>query len=267
MRARVYDTNEKRYYISEVYGILNCGINLCLVDKIDDAETVALVEYMDFSSKPPYEIHVEKIDINTASQLKWVYIQKDEIECINALSGQPGKFHYFNGYELVWENKAALAKLIHKGYIDKRSLNLVNISSKLKGWNYTESGADIDYLMEQFCGFQDSVLKELSYITGDYVSQDGGMHFCEAGNKQIKLVFESQWARGIEVVLLAPRHVQLVPPKENDLADLYDASIFIRDCMVCFYDSYMKAMPETYAGTYFCAMGMMWKFEDISPLQ
>lgn len=260
MRARVYDIHEKKYYISEVYGILNCGINLCLVDKIDDDKTVVLVEYMDFSSKPPYNVHVEKIDMNSVPQLKWVYIQKDEIESINDLLGEPGKFHFFDGYELVWENKEALAELIHKRYIDKKSLKLLNISSKLKGWNYIESKTDIDYLMEQFCGFHDSVLKELSYITGDYVSQDGSMCLCEAGQKQIKLVFESQWAKGIEVVLLAPRYIQLVPPEENYLADLYDASIFIKDCMVCFYDSYMEAIPETYDGTYFMAMGMMWRY-------
>ena len=123
-----------------------------------------------------------------------------------------------------------------------------------------EKQQDIDTLMEQFCGFHDSVLKEFTYITGDYVAEDPNMHLSESVAKQIRLVFESQWARGIEMILLAPRFIQLVPPAENYLADLYDASVFIKDCMVYFYDSYMEAMPAAYQNSYFAAMGMRWRF-------
>lgn len=259
MRARIYNINEKKYYISEVYGILNCGINLYLVDKENDPGTIVLVEYLNLSSKIPYDVNVEKIDINSVPEFKWVYKQKKEVECINNLLGEPGKIHYFAGYESVWKKKEALVELINKGYIDKKKLNVINISTKLKGWNYIESREDISYLMEEFSEFHDSVIKEFSYITGDCVSRNGVMQLSEAGNKRIKIVFESQCTKGIELVFLAPRYVQLVPPGENYSADLYDASIFIKDCMVYFYDSYMETMPNTYGGTYISAMGMMWK--------
>lgn len=262
MRARIYHKNEKKYYISEIYGILNCGINMYLADKIDDPETIILVEYLDFSSKPPYDVNIEKIDINSSSGFKWIFREKDEIECINHALGEPGRYHYFSGYDFIWEQKDALVELIKKRYIDKKKLNSVSISTKLPDWNYIESREDIDFLMEQFGGFHDSVLKEFQYITGDYVSQDGCMHLCEAGKKQIRIVFESQWSKAIEMILLAPRHIQLVPPAENYLADLFDASIFIRDCMVCFYDSYLQEIPKAYEGTYFAAMGMMWRFME-----
>ncbi len=49
--------------------------------------------------------------------------------------------------------------------------------------------------------------------------------------------------------------MQLVPPGENYLGDLYDASFFIRDCMIYFYDSYLEEIPKTYDGTFVRAMG------------
>lgn len=140
MRARIYNRKEKRYYISEIYGILNCGMEICLADDIDD-----------------------------------------------------------------------------------------------------------------------SVLKEFSYITGDYISSEGHMCLSESGSKQIKIIFESDWAKPIEMILLAPKFIQLVPPAENYLANLFDASVFIKDCMVYFYDSYMEAIPSQYNGSYFSAMGMRWR--------
>lgn len=259
MRARIYDSREKAYYISEVYGILNCGVDRYLVEKRGDEQTLVLVDYMDFSFEPPYPVYVEKIDANPLP-FPWVNKEKEEMEHINAAIGVSGKYHYFRGYAFIWEKKEVLAELTAKGCIAKERLCSHKIVTKLSGWNYVEKQQDIDNLMEQFCGFHDSVLKEFTYITGDYVAEDQNMHLSEAVAKQIRLVFESQWARGIEMILLAPRFIQLVPPAENYLADLYDASVFIKDCMVYFYDSYMEAMPATYQNSYFSAMGMRWRF-------
>lgn len=262
MRARIYHKNKKKYYISEIYGILNCGIDMCLADEIDDQETIVLVENMDFSSEPPYDVNVEKIDINSFPQFKWIDREKEEMENINHAIGEPGKIHYFSGYDFVWEQEAALIELIQKGCVDKKKMNMVPFSTKLPDWNYIETQKDIDLLMEKFAGFHDSVLKELQYISGDYVAQDGGMLLSEAGDKKIRVVFDSQWAKSIEMLLLAPRYIQLVPPAENYLANLYDASLFIKDCMVYFYDSYLQVIPKAYDGTCFAAMGVMWRVQE-----
>lgn len=259
MRARIYDNIEKVYYISEVYGILNCGVDRYLVEKRENEQMLVLVEHTDFSTKPPYTVYVEKIDANPML-FPWVDRKKEEMEDINAAIGMPEKYHYFRGYDFIWEKKEALVELIRKGCIARERLCPHKIATKLSGWNYVENQQDIDNLMEQFCGFHDSVLKEIIYITGDYVAEDKNMHLSESVAKQIRLVFESQCTRGIEMILLAPRFVQLVPPPESYFADLYDASVFIKDCMVYFYDSYMEAMPASYAYSYFSAMGMRWRF-------
>ena len=259
MRARIYDNREKAYYISEVYGILNCGVDRYLVEKREDEQTLVLVDCTDFSTEPPYPVYVEKIDANPLP-FPWVDKEKEEMAHINAAIGVSGKYHYFRGYAFIWEKKEALTELIANGCIAKERLCAQKIVTKLSGWNYVEKQQDIDNLMEQFCGFHDSVLKEFTYITGDYVAEDQNMHLSEAVAKQIRIVFESQWARGIEMILLAPRFIQLVPPAENYLADLYDASVFMKDCMVYFYDSYMEVMPTVYQNSYFAAMGMRWRF-------
>ena len=262
MRARIYNKDRKRYYISEVYGVINCGVDMYIVDEMWNPQSVVLVEYLDFSTEMPYDIHVEIIDINPSDHYQYIYVPKDEMQCINDAVHSPNKYHYFRGYDFIWEEKEALIELLTNGTIEKERLSIGDISTKLPDWNYIENRDDIDNLMEQFAGFHDSVLKEFTYVTGDYVDEDNKMHFNVAGGRNIKLVFDSQWASEIEICILSPRCVQLVPPSQNMLADLYDASVFIKDCMVYFYDSYLQAIPEVYDGTYIKAMGVMWRFAE-----
>lgn len=261
MRARIYNKSKRVYYISEIYGIVNCGVDKYLVDDVEDRNLVVLVEAVDFSTPYPHGIYVERIDNNPLEPLKWVYVEKEEMKYINGAIASPGKYHYFRGYQFIWEQKEALTELIKKGTIDKAKLHLGNISTKLPDWNYIEKQEDIDNLMKQFAGFHDSVLKEFSYLTGDYVSQDGTMYLTE--DKQIKLVFNSDLAKELEMVLLAPRFVQLVPPCESYFANLYDASLFIKDCMVYFYDSYLQEISDSYKGTYMTSMGVMWRCVEL----
>ena len=76
MRARIYDRKEKAYYISEVYGILNCGVDRYLVEKREDDQTLVLVDYTDFSTEPPYPVYVEKIDANP---LPFPWVDKEKV--------------------------------------------------------------------------------------------------------------------------------------------------------------------------------------------
>ncbi|WP_243271638.1 hypothetical protein [[Clostridium] symbiosum] len=43
----------------------------------------------------------------------------------------------------------------------------------------------------------------------------------------MRMVFDSSWANSIEIVFESVRLLQLVPPGENYLGDLFNASIFI----------------------------------------
>lgn len=265
MRARVYDKNQNKYYLSEVYGELNCvgKGHYHIVDKMDNRDYVVLVQYLDFSAEPPYDVNVELIQ--DSDSCPWpgyesIRIEGDKLCLINDVISEPMKCHSYWGLKQIWDNKEGLVELIEKGCIHKSRLNISNICTKLPDWNYIESQEDIDNLMEQFSGFEDSILKELSYVSGDYGCGDGTSYLTLAHEKKIKLIFDSDYADEIEIILLAPRYVQLVPPGENRLPGLLDGSIFIKDCRVYFYDSRIDSIPESYGGTYMIALGMIWRF-------
>ncbi len=245
MRARVYNKLKNEYYISEVYGVINRRGDFYIVDDYCKPENVALIQYLDFETKPPYKVNVETIDYNPIPDGEWTYNPQN----------------HDRGYREIFENEKVLNELLEKRSVPKTELGLSVHSTKLTGWNYIESESDIDYLMNEYSGFHDSVLKEMTYISGDCV-ENGRMSLHPVGSKSVRLVFNSDWAKEIEIILLSPRVCHLVPGEENYLSDIYDASIFIRDYMVYFYTSEFKEIPDNFDGTYFKSLGMMWRYNE-----
>lgn len=185
MRARIFNKSVNKYYISEVYGVINRAGDFYIVDDLINQENVALVKYLDLDTKPPYKVNVEIIDYNPFSDGEWERVPQG----------------------------------IGGGY------------------------------------------KEMTYISGDFV-ENNMMTLQPVGNKQVRLVFNSDWAKEIEIILLSPRVCHLVPGEENYLSDIYDASIFIRDYMVYFFTSEFKEIPDDFDGTYFKSLGMMWRYNE-----
>lgn len=77
--------------------------------------------------------------------------------------------------------------------------------------------------------------------------------------RKFKCFFDSQWSGSIEIVFEAVKVLHLVPPGENYLGDLYDASIFIQDSVIYFYDTAFDRLPDSYDGTWVKALGMRWR--------
>ena len=261
MRARVYDKEKNKYYISEVYGVINRYGDCYIVDDIFQKENVTLVQYLDFETKPPYKVNIEIIDYNPFSDGEWSVISPESVKRINDGLKVSKEIHYIRGYVEFFENENGLIKLLEYGTVSKNELGLSDHSTKLSGWNYIESGEDIDFLMNEYGGFHDSVLKEMTYVSGDFV-EDNRMTLQPVGNKQVRLVFNSDWAKEIEIILLSPRVCHLVPGEENYLADISDASFFIRDFMIYFYTSALPEISDDFDGTYFKSLGMMWRYTD-----
>lgn len=264
MRARVYDQTNHTYYLSEVYGIMNWGGERYIVASNEKNEQrLCLVEAVDFSTKPPYHVNIERIDCNKVSEkLPWIYLERDELSNINQTlenTYHHEALHYFSGYEYIWKQQDKLAELIVQGTIPYHELSNIKIDTKLPDWNYIENNQDIDRLMKEFLGFHDSVIKQINYITGDYVDKDGSMCLSESYDKKIQMVFDSQWSGSIEIVFEAVKVLHLVPPGENYLGDLFDASVFIKDLMIYFYDTGFDKIPESYDGTWVKALGMRWR--------
>lgn len=265
MRARVYDRSNNLYYISEVYGIINRAGDWYIVDHPSDKKQVVLVEYLDFNSPAPYEVNVEIIDTNPFESEKWIFLNKSAMDEINIRLKNSKPLHYYKGFESIWNSIDALICLLETGVADKLSLTVPELSTKLSGWHYIENNDDIDELMELYSGFHDSVIKEMSYISGEYYdAEQKTMYLNLAGSKQVKVVFNSDWAEELEIILLAPRIIHLVPGEENYFSNLMDASIIIKDQIVYFYDSDIDTIDDNYKGTYFKSMGLMWRIKPIS---
>ena len=265
MRARVYDRLHNLYYISEVYGILNRAGDWYIVDHPNDKNQVILVEYLHFDSLPPFEVNIEIIDTNPFNPGKWIYLQKTEMDKINAELRNSKPLHSYRGFAPIWTAGNALVCLLETGASDKAKLHIPEITTKLAGWHYIENADDIAELMEIYGGFHDSVIKEVSYISGEsYDAAQKVMYLNTAGAKQVKIVFNSDWAEELEMILLAPRIIHLVPGEENYLSTLMDASVIIQDCIVYFYDSDIDTIEDNYNGTYFKSMGLMWRIKPVS---
>lgn len=263
MRARVRDRENDTYYISEVYGVINRAGDWYMVDHPNDKSRVSLVEYCDFSKQGIIGTNIEIIDINPFPSEQWIYLDKLKMTVINEKLKNSKPLHYYRGFAYVWEAEEALVQLLENGTAEKKSLHLKDISTKLAGWNYIETDDDINELMTAYSGFHDAVIKELSYISGEYFDKDEGVMYLEqAGAKQVKVVFNSDWADELEMVLLAPRIVHLIPGEENCFSDIMYASLILKDTMVYFFDSEQESVDDTFGGTYFKSMGMMWRIKN-----
>jgi len=263
MRARVYDANSGNYYISEVYGIINRPGRWYIVDHPEDKSKVVLVEYLTYSEDHPLGTAIEIIDMNPFPCGPWINLNLIEAEKINDKLTYSAPVSRYNGTGAIWDSKEGIVQLLENDEVYKESISLADYSTKLEGWNYIESDEDISRLMEAFCGFHDAVIKEVSYISGEYYDKDEKiMYMNEPGSKQVKVIFSSAWADELEMILLAPRIVHLVPCEENYFSEMFEASVIIKDTMVCFYDSLMDSVDDNYSGTHFKSMGMMWRIKQ-----
>lgn len=256
MRARVYNKSKNEYYISEIFAVTNLGY---IVDDPDDREKVLLVDYIDPMQVFPYTPNIEVID-NENDNEKWVcpdYLQRQSINK-RILNGD--ELTSFRGPEGIWNSEDALLSLIIYKTADKEALRIDEKNTRLAGWNYIENDDDIEKILDEYSGFHDAVIKEMSYISGDYfVKEDNFMKLSESGSKQIRILFDSEWGGELELILLAPRIVHLIPGEENKWSDIIDVSIFIKDCRVYFYTSVLEEIPEEFNETYFVSMGMRWR--------
>ena len=261
MRARIYNKAENAYYLSEVYAVINRAGDWYVVDDPHDKSRVILVAYIDLTVAS-YPVNVEVIDDNHIGE-DVIYRDTPETEAISACLTKSQKLHDFRGSSTIWNHPQALVDLLETNSVEKSRLGIdTAYSTKLTGWHYIETQDDIDRLMEDFAGFVDSVIAEINYLPGDHVSADDIMHF-DRHNKTVRVIFHSQQTngKGLEVILLSPRMVQIVPPAENEIPGISDeASLFLQNHMVFFYDTYQDTIPESYDGTYFIAMGLRWRW-------
>ena len=110
MRARIFDKASQTFYRSEIYGIVNFGGDRYIAGKCEGGKQIFyLIDYLDYTSEPPYRVNVECIDSNPLPEgMQWEYRQKEELLDLNLILEK--KYHHppllsFRGCPFYWSRR------------------------------------------------------------------------------------------------------------------------------------------------------------------
>ena len=228
MRVRAYDSKTERYFKSEVYAIVGKGIStrhLVLVPG-EVGNYLKLLSLVNI--------------IKPERPVEWIRKSDASLVDSNALhTGKEIKLDFFAGYPWVLEEPYILAKLLQGEEVIAEESNLSILDTRLPDWCYVETQEDVDALMHETHGFHDSVLKNLEYVSGAYVSEDKSMYPVNS-LRALKMTFESQWTETIELVFEGLVALNLRPSDDNFDAIIFSASILLKDETVFFVDDEME---------------------------
>ncbi len=110
----------------------------------------------------------------------------------------------------------------------------------LEEWQIVETEGDAEHLLTVFGDFHDGCLREAHVWTETYVSEDFSMSLgypCHLGT-HVRLLFQRQWRNPSAIELLFDQVIgfHVVPPPENYGADIYSATLFVRDGVIYWSD-------------------------------
>jgi hypothetical protein len=111
----------------------------------------------------------------------------------------------------------------------------------LQEWQSVETEGDAARLRTVFGDFHDGCLREAHVWSETYVSEDLSMAFgypCHLGT-HVRLLFQRQWRNPSAIELLFDQVIgfHVVPPPENYGADIWGATLFLRDGIIYWSDN------------------------------
>lgn len=268
MKVRFYDKDTNTYYKSEVLAKINTGwYEKQLVCLSNNSNTyVKFIDYLDKSNENYPKPLIATITPDIPDE--WIFcktgtLDKTFEEYVDLID-MDTLFFEFIGYEWIFENTSLMIKLMAGASINiKESVfeNNMPPSSNQIGWHYVETQEDAIMLLSQTSGFHDSVLKELSYVSGAYVNTDRSM-YPTADIRKVTMLFQSQWCSDFELVFEGATGLNLRPAGDNYSADIYGASIYVKNASVFFCDGETTDFDKTYDGTWIVAYSLRWRFLD-----
>jgi hypothetical protein len=135
-------------------------------------------------------------------------------------------------------------------------------------WNVVKSQADADNLLKIFGGFHDGCIKEMKYVSGEYVNNKlGMMPFNTLRN--LNVIFQRQCANpsSIEIVFSKLIRMNLSPRDEQYDDIIFGASIFVTENSITWVDTELEIdnlsdalKQEEY--TWIKAKEMKWRVSD-----
>ena len=121
-----------------------------------------------------------------------------------------------------------------------------------------ETPGDAEYLLKEVCGFHDSLLRELSYVSGAHANEDGTV--CPVDDiRRVTMEFDCQWSPGVELVFEGVTALNLRPAEDNYMSDLYGVSLRVADGQVFFADTEGVEEFPPGVGTWISAYSLRWR--------
>lgn len=265
MRVRFFDSETGLYHKSEVYAIVNTGIfeRLLLLVPAKTGDYLKLFDSVKRSGEGSYEPMAERI-FQFVPEDWAAYTSEKSHETLpeyRGLLGQDVLFYRYYGFPWLWKESSTLVRLL-KG--EKIPLPGSVFEGRLysdvdqPGWNFIESQKDADSFLEKTCGLHDSTIHSILYESGNYVDEENVMHFPEL--RRVTMTIHSQWCPPVEMVFDGVTALNLRPPGENYLGDMFGCSLFVEDCTVFFSDCELEKPDNAYQGTWITAYSLRWRF-------
>ena len=105
-------------------------------------------------------------------------------------------------------------------------------------WFEIKNKEDIEHLMSEYGGFHDGCLKELRYISGEYVGKDLRMYPLNS-LRNLYVIFQRQWENPstIEMLFEELECLTLKPVGEDYTGDIFGAYMTIENNCLVWFDS------------------------------
>jgi hypothetical protein len=282
MRVRVYDKETGRYFKSEVYAVINEGwyAQYLVLVPDENGAYLKLFDYLDKSREGPiYPVNVNVITKDVPEA--WLKKGSQFLQLIQSVFlkyKSDSKFDSFRGYPWLLDDRDILLALASGNTIRFEDIKTKDkyVSSMLPGWNYVEKQGDADEFMKKCRYFHDSVLTQMSYVSGAGASEGGGPR--NAGKaglpsggikptddvRRVTMCFDSLWGWSLEAVFEGVVSLNLRPAPDNYSSEISEASIRIKDETVYFFTDYVEKVTDeklsSHEGTWIGAYGLRWRF-------
>lgn len=129
-------------------------------------------------------------------------------------------------------------------------------------WETIHTNDEIFKFMESVCHFHDSCIKEISYISGAYVSENLSMHSLNV-RRVLRVVIQRQYEKDsmIEMEFQGLKHLKLFPLDESYTCEILDSTMIMKDGNFYWCDcgNVLESDLDDYAGTLICASGFRWR--------
>ena len=127
-------------------------------------------------------------------------------------------------------------------------------------WNEIVCKKDLDSFMNIMCGFHDSCVKEIKYISGAYVNEKLSMSPVNS-QRVLCVIIQRQFGDPSAIEI---KYLKLFPNGENYTCEILDASMIIKeDCIYwCDCGGLSEKDIESYTGTTICASKVRWRAAD-----